>query len=320
MLLCAALFVGRAGAAELKMGLPLPPDSKEWDIVSQGLEKCASSPLATVNVALVSPGKSGPSMASQIKSGALAGGLVMMQEFGTLPLGQDAYAYTLPCLFRSTNEIDFIRGKLDEAILQKVSEGPFEAVAVVEFGPAYVMSSQPLTDPSDWAARKIWVPSEDAFSESLNAINLQTVLTPSKQVRSNLKRGVVDTVIVPATGAVIKRWHTRIRNVFDVPFVYSYGIWVLRDDALETFSAEERKVLRDQVAASCRDLGAAIRARNNKAREVLNRYGVTFIAPNSQMDEQWRKWAGALQDHLDVARQPSPDIQEALDEHLESCR
>ena len=78
--------------------------------------------------------------------------------------------------------------------------------------------------------------------------------------------------------------------------------------------------MRDQVAASCRDLGAAIRARNNKAREVLNRCGVTFIAPNAEMDEQWRKWAGALQDDLDVARQPSPDIQEALDKHLESCR
>ena len=100
MLLCAALFVGRAGAVELQMGLPLPPNSKEWDIVSQGLEKISSSRLATVSVSLVSPGKSGPSIASQIKSGALSGGLVMMQDFGPLSLGQDAYAYTLPCLFR----------------------------------------------------------------------------------------------------------------------------------------------------------------------------------------------------------------------------
>jgi TRAP-type C4-dicarboxylate transport system substrate-binding protein len=125
---------------------------------------------------------------------------------------------------------------------------------------------------------------------------------------------------VPTTGAVIKRWHTRIRNVFDVPFVYSYGIWVLRDDALEALSAEERKAMRDQISAVCRDLGAAIRGRNDKAREVLNRYGVTFIAPSAEMDEQWRKWAGALRGHLDAERQPSPDIQEALDKRLESCR
>jgi len=317
-LCCFAFLSGLACAGELRMGMPLPSGSREWDIVSQGAERMANLPTGTVRIQLVAPGRNGPRLAAKIKNGTLDGGLVMMQDFDELDLGQDALAYAIPFMFKSTNEMAYIRAKLDEEILQKLSVGPYEAMAIVEFGSAYVMSSKPLADPDDWCTLKSWVPAEGAFSESLNALNWTAVSLPSKDVRKTLKSGTVDTVIVPPMGAVIKRWHTRLKNMFSVPFVYTYGIWIVSDEALARLTAEEQQTVREYVPLMCRDLSATIRERNDKARQVLDRSGIELIEPNAAMWQQWQSWADKVWSDLDAEHRPGRDIEEKLKEHLES--
>ncbi len=320
VLLCMICLALDVGAIELRMGLPLPFESKEWTIAAKGAERMSQAPTGEVSVVLVPSEKDGPSIAAQLQRGELEGGLVIMQDFGTLSLGQDAFTYALPCTFMSTNEVFHIREKLDATLLQKLSEGPYEAVAIVGFGAAYAMSTQALSTPADWRERKIWIPSGDAFIQNFNMLNLQTVSTSVKDVRARLKSGLLDTIIVPPTVAVMKRWHTRVRNVFDAPFVYTYGIWVLRDDVLERLSEADQKGVLKHLSVLCQELDDAIQGRNTKAREVLNRYGVAFLAPNAAMKEQWSHWADALWLGLEASQKPSLALHNALKEHLENNR
>ena len=105
------------------------------------------------------------------------------------------------------------------------------------------MSSQALSSPKDWQNRKIWLPSEQTFSgntaASLELLGLKTVPALAKDVKKSLRSGIIDTFIAPSSVALMKRWHTAIENVYIVPFSYNYGLWVVRDEALEKFSFED---------------------------------------------------------------------------------
>lgn len=280
-----------ASAAGFKMGMPIPEDSAEWELAEGIARQMAECPAGKMKLELVPREKNGLGQTSQLKAGTLDCGIVTMTDFNELSLGQDAFAYAVPFTFKSTNEIDGVRAVMDADLLGRLSEGPYEALGIVEFGFAYAMSTKELGTPEDWRSRKIWIPADVDMLSALRMIGLETVVTPVEAVPEDLKSGKTDTVIAMPVGMVMKRWHRRVANAFLLPVVYTYGIMVARDESVERLSADEKRNLREHVASLCRDLNTAIRARNGEAWEVMSRRGVKLVEPDAAMRGEWMSWA-----------------------------
>ncbi len=298
------------------MGVPFPEDTRELKIVGEAVTSIASATNGQVKLALSSlpPNQTGTGLAKKIFDGELDGGLVMGNDIASLH--PDALVYAIPFTFKSYEQVDYVRRHLDAGILQKLSAGPYEALGVVEGGFAYVMSSQAVASADDWRKRKIWVPAEGEFSECLVRLGLKAVVLPLGGVRTGLGDGTVDTVIAPAPVAILQRWHTKIKKVFDVPFLYTYGIWIVRDDALNKLPADEQKIVRESLSRSCRELSTAIRERNDEGRDVLVSWGHEFVAPDAAMQKQWEQWAEEVWQHLGKEHKPTAEVEDELRERI----
>lgn len=310
MLCCLAVLGGVIRAVEIKMGVPFPEDSGEWKAVAEAAKEIAKATNNKVLIVLTAPGKK-EELARKILDGKLDGGLVIGKDFLDLKLDQDALTYAIPFTFKSTSQVDYVRQHLDAEILGKLSAGSYEALAFAEFGFAYMMSSNPLSTPENWQERKIWVPDQGSIFKCLGDLGLNTVPGLVKDVQKNLKSGAIDSIIVPPSGAILKSWHRRIKEVFDVPYVYTYGIWVVSDKALPELTAAERDAVRKHLDHI---LGKATRKRNFDARQVLIKWKLKFVvpAPGDNMYKQWEKWAVQIWDVLEDKNKPTTEVNKKL--------
>lgn len=316
---CLLVVPGIAHAVELRIGLPLASGSKEWEFVLHAVEELAPLSAGKVGVQLVPVPNPETGIAAEIMGGKLDGALVTMKDFRQLQMGQDALAFAIPFTFKSVEELDYVRDKLGPEILRKLSSGPYEAVAFMGFNFSYVMSAQAIASPNDWRSRKIWISAERDFSDHLSAsldiIGLKTVTGLAGDVQRDLESGIIDTVIAPATVALIKRWHKLINNVFVIPFNYNYGLWLLRDDAMEKLSGVEKQAVREQLLRLGHYLNSAMRERNDKALDVMVRRGIGFDGLDGDMEKQLGVWTERIGGGLADEYRPSNDIEVKIRHH-----
>ncbi|MBN2452024.1 MAG: TRAP transporter substrate-binding protein DctP [Lentisphaeria bacterium] len=314
------------GAAELRVGVPIPKGLQRWRALEDAAGQTAGLPTAAANLVLVGPAAPGEpaaagavGIAGEIRAGALDGGLVLGHEFESLGLGRDALAYAVPLLFRTDAQVEHVRAAMDSEILARLSDGPFEALAISELGWAYVMSTQGLSSPEEWRQRRIWVPAQGREEDALRALGWTTLPLPAAAVPTALGNGTLDAVIAPLSGAVYKRWHRHLTRAFALPFAYTYGVWVVRDAALADLPDGQRGALRQQFARLDRALRDATRREEDEAREVLRSYEMAFVEPDAAMRRQWSDWGEALRQALDDHCKPGEDVLRRVCEHIEKA-
>ncbi len=311
---CLVLLAGPARAVELRVGVPFPKDTPQGKATDDLVQEIDTATKGEVKLVLSSfrPGEG--KVVKEISAGKLDAGLVMGR--GLADLHQDAFAYAVPFTFASRKQVDFLRRKLDAEVLKNLSAGPHEALCITEFGFAYMMSTQAVASPDELRKRKIWVPANGELAECLGGLGLKTVALPAKGVKKALADGTADTVIALPELTIMKRWHRKIKNVLDRPFVYIYGVWIVSDKAFAGLSAEQQSAVRKCLSSYNQKLGADFRKRDNKGREVLKRFKIEFVALDEAMQKQWGQWAKDVWQHLGKGHKPTAGIEKKLKECL----
>jgi len=321
LILCSTThYVSLVKAGELKIGLPIPENSRQWDIAIEVADEIAQSTTGTLEIKLIPVKSTGLDVGSEVIAGKLDGGLVGLQDFDKFNLGQDAYAYTIPFMFSSVDQIDFVRERMDSKILDKLSDGPYETVAFMEQAFAYVMSTKNLSNQDDWNKRKILMQEGNQFSERLGIvlrlIKLRTAAIPGENVIEELKEGRIDTVIVPPAVAVLKRWHRTLRNIYNVPIVYMYGIWIVRDESLQHLASKERQFVHNYIALLSKRFKKMIRKQEIEVWNVFNNWEINTIVPSPSMEEVWKEWGKVVRDNLDSEYRPTEAIEKEISKYL----
>ncbi len=90
----------------------------------------------------------------KIRAGQLQGG-----AFTSGALAQiypDIDLFGLPLVFRSYAEVDYVRARMDEALIAGLERAGFVALAITDGGFAYLMSQRPMRQVSDLSGAKVW--------------------------------------------------------------------------------------------------------------------------------------------------------------------
>jgi TRAP-type C4-dicarboxylate transport system substrate-binding protein len=311
---CALVVIAAcAPAGELKLGVPFKEGSQEWKL-AVGTNGSDPTVRGLVKLVAFPPSPDAPGFGAKIWNGDLDGGLLVGKDLADRH--RDALAYALPFTFQSEAQVKQVRQRLDADFLQRLgataTNHPFAALAIVEFGFAYVISAQPLASLEDWHQRKIWMPGEGDFARSLGQLGLKVVSTPLNTVRAAFDGGTVDTVVAPPPMAVFQRWHTKTKRMFDLPFAYTYGIWVVRSNALAGLTVREQETLHLRLTSISRDLETTFRKRNEDGRKVLDAWKHEFVTPNPAMRKQWETWWQELWHQLRDPYKPTPEMEDRL--------
>jgi TRAP-type C4-dicarboxylate transport system substrate-binding protein len=252
--------------------------------------------------------------AGQLQGGALTGG-------GLAEVYQDNQIYNLPLMFRSYEEMDYVRSKMDSLILKGLGERGFVSFGLAEGGFAYLMSSGKIDRIDNLRKEKVWVPDGDMISRTMfETLGVPPIPLPLTDVLTGLQTGLITTIGASSTGAIALQWHTKIRYVLDAPLMYFYGAMVVDRKAFDKMSAPDQAVVREVMQRVFDKLNRQIRQDNENAVTALRQQGIEFL--QLPPDELARLHLAAEQaiKRLGEKGTYTPEMLKTIQSHLDAYR
>ncbi|GMQ92182.1 MAG: TRAP transporter substrate-binding protein [Gammaproteobacteria bacterium] len=219
----------------------------------------------------------------------------------------DIQIYSLPLLFRSLKEIDYVRKRIDPQLIKGLERKGFVNFGFAEGGFAYLMSNKPVRSIQDLNTEKVWVPSGDQMGLTVfrNA-GISPVPLQLADVMTGLQTGLINTITAPSMAAIALQWYTRVKYLTDAPLSYTAGILIIDRKAFNKLSPGDRKMVRNIMTKTYIKMNRQNRIDNQKARSVLQGQGIKFIKPSAKAMESWRIVAKRSQQELAKKGQFNP--------------
>jgi TRAP-type C4-dicarboxylate transport system substrate-binding protein len=309
-----ALFAGlAASAADLKIATVAPDGSHWMQQMRAGAAEIQKRTGGRVTLKFYPGGVMGndAQVLRKIRVGQLQGGAFtaggLAERYGALNL------YGIPFLFRSLDEVDAVRAKLDPKLIAGLEQAGFVAFGFVEGGFANLLANEPISSVEDLKRKKVWVPEGDQISFlAMQELGLSPVVLPITDVLTGLQTGLIEIAFASPVAALVLQWHTKTHYITDLPISYSMGIFALDERAFSDLSADDQKVVREVMTGYMSGLDKAARADNERAKETLLDSGLESVAVDAAKVDEWRHAIEALYPRL----RERPDIDAAMFDEL----
>ncbi|HXG28230.1 MAG TPA: TRAP transporter substrate-binding protein DctP [Nevskiales bacterium] len=229
----------------------------------------------------------------------------------------DAQLYSLPLLFRSYAEVDYVRGKMDPILRKGLEDAGLVPIGFTEGGFAYLFSQRQVASQDDLKKCKIWLPENDIINTAaFESAGVTPVPLPFADVYTGLQTGLLDTVVTLPTAAIAFQWHTKLKTFTDHPLSYLIGVLAINKKAFDGLSAEDQATVRSVMAASFERLNKLNREDNENARAALRKQGLEFNTLSAAEREKWQAFADEAIVKLKGAGVYTPALLEQLRGHL----
>ena len=321
--LVALVIAPTVGAQSVRLKIAtMAPDGTIW---MKGLQKAAEEVKertdGRVSFRFYPGGTMGTDSAvlRKIRIGQLHGGVVLAGSLADVD--PDMEIYSLPLLFRSEGEVDFVRQRMDRVLIDGLEAKGFVSFGLTETGFTYLMSSKPTRTFEDLKGRKAWMMQDDPVSLAIvEAAGLSPVPLPISDVLTGLQTGLIDSVAAPAVGAIALQWFTKAKYLTDLPITYVCGTTVVSAKAFNRMSAEDQAIVREVLDRANRELDATSRSDNAEAREALARQGVEFVDPTDETRARWDEIAATATKKRVAQRDYDPATMAMIEDLVEDYR
>jgi TRAP-type C4-dicarboxylate transport system substrate-binding protein len=255
----------------------------------------------------------------KIRIGQLHGGVILAGSLADID--PDFEIYSLPLLFRSYGEVDYVRKKMDQVLIDGLAEKGYVAFGLTETGFTYLLSAKPTRTFDDLKGRKTWMMQDDPVSLAIvEAAGLSPVPLPISDVLTGLQTGLIDTVAAPPVGAIALQWFTKAKYLTDLPITYVSGTMILSSKAFKKMSVDDQKIVREVLIRANKALDETSRTDNEEARKALVRQGVEFVSPTEETYGKWEEIAAAATKKLISQRDYDPASIAMIEELVEEYR
>ena len=192
----------------------------------------------------------------------------------------DVQVYNLVIKFRNLDEVDYVREKMDNYIIQGLEDNGLVTFGLSEIGFAYLMSQFPIHSVEDLRKGKVWIPEgNNVAAQAVEAFSVTPIPLPIRDVLVSLQTEMIDTVAGSLTGALTLQWHTQVAYLIDLPLSYIYGVLAIDAKAFRKISAEDQAIVREVMSVVTQKLDALNRQDNIAAMAAIQNQGVEVIKP-----------------------------------------
>lgn len=255
----------------------------------------------------------------KIKIGQLHGALTQAGAFARFY--KDSQILNVPLAFRSYEEVDFVRSKLDPVIKQGFEKSGWITFGGVDGGFAYVMSDDPVASVAELQEQKLWLPANDpASAMGAKVFGLSPIMLNIGTVLTSLQTGAIDAFAAPPVAALTLQWYSRVDYLTDVPLLYTYGVLAISNKHFGKLSAADQAVVREVLEATFKQLDETSRAENVAAFDAIQQQGIQVIKPGPEQMANWEEYASKATVTLVEAGEVSQAMLDRLNALLKEFR
>ncbi|MDH4048287.1 MAG: TRAP transporter substrate-binding protein DctP [Gammaproteobacteria bacterium] len=277
-----ALAIGDVTQAQtqIKIATLAPENTQLMKELRAGAEEIKTKTAGRVVLKFYAGGVQGTEskVLRKIQIGQLHGGTFSPADF------QKQYAdlniYGLPFVFQSTDEVRFVRERLDSTFEKGIQDIGFETFGFAGAGFAIILSNAPVRSQADMQGKKVWLPEGDLISyEAMKAVQLSPVALPLTDVLTGLQTGLVDIVAIPPVVALALQWHTKVKYVTRTPVLYVMGFLAIQKKTFGRLDPADQAVVREVLGGIYARIDANSDKESAAATQALINVGLQDVQP-----------------------------------------
>ena len=220
----------------------------------------------------------------------------------------------IPLLYRSLEEMEYVRGKLQEDMESRLQQKGFVVIFWSDAGWVYILSRQTYTSPNEFKKSKVFVTADDRNEIDLvNNLGFQAVPLEWSDVFLSLQTGMVDTVPITPFYAEASQLDTVAKHLLQLNYVPLVGATVVTKKTWDTLTAEQQCVVRRAAAEAGKQIQARSRAESQEAIEAMKkRSGLQVFVVGPALQEEWHRFAETVYPRMRGTMIPADVFDRAL--------
>lgn len=199
----------------------------------------------------------------------------------------DLQVYNLPLQFRSYEEVDFVRARMDSYISDGLQKAGIKTFAFTETGFAYLLANEPVSSLADLRKLKAWIPDNDPIAaELIKSFDVSPIPLNITDVLPALQTGMINAVVGPPSVILALQWHNHLTHLMNLPLVYIYSMLAMDMKVYSKASSTDQDTVVKILDEVFELVGRETRSDNERALQALKKIGITFIEPTNKAEWQ----------------------------------
>lgn len=285
----AGLWSPAAQAATTLKIATVIPDGTDWmATMREGIAEIDQRTDGRVKIKIYGGGVQGndAQIRRKMRVGQLHGGV--FTSGGLRAFQKDAELYGLPRLFRSYEEVAYVRERMDDEIYRRLEESGFITFGYAGGGFAHLVSNAPVRTQEDLRGIKLWIPEGDRVAQlATEAMRVSPVSLPITDVLTGLQTDLIDTVMGPPVGVIVMQWHTAMSYITDLKLAYIYAGLLIDRRPWSKIAPEDQAVVREVMERMYRGFDAQNIKDDEQAMDALLNQGLELVPLEESERKDW---------------------------------
>lgn len=198
----------------------------------------------------------------------------------------------IPMMFRSWEEVDYVREKLRAELEQRLRAKGFVVLFWGEGGWVQFFSKSPYKTPEDFKKARIfnWA-GDTSQSDLMKSLGYRPVVLELTDILPSLQTGMIDTVPAAPLWALVGQFDRTASYMLRINWVPIVGAVVMSTKSLDAMSPAGRAALLEASVSAGETLRTHRNTRDDEIIRALEARGLKVTTPTPELERDWQELA-----------------------------